>query len=636
LRASNSIPFVPASRWQVIVALAAIGSITLSLLLRFISIEGKILGIGIENIPLFILIFLAGFPLLIQISAKILKKDFGADLLAALSLVIAVILGEYLVAALIILMLSGGQALESYAIARASSALAVLAERMPAKAHRKRGSTIQDIPLSEINMGDSLVVFPHETCPVDGIVEEGYGVMDESYLTGEPYLISKAPGITVLSGAINGASALVITVEKMPSDSRYAKIMKVMKESEQKRPKLRRLGDQLGVLFTPIALGFALVTWYFTGEVGRLLAVLVIATPCPLLIAIPVTIISAISLAARRGILIKDPVVLERLPTCRIAIFDKTGTLTLGKPELTEIIMAPDRLSDQILQEVASLERYSKHPLAGAILQAAEKKKLPLLGPTHICETPGQGLKGVIRGREIHITHRTWLLKECPEMAKMLPPTRSGLECIILQNGQYTATMFFRDTPRPGGKSFVGHLAPSHRFKRIILVSGDRKSEVVYLAETLGIKEIYASQSPEQKLSIVQRETQEAPTLFMGDGINDAPAFPAATVSIAFGQYSHAITEAAGAVIMESSLTKVDELIHISLATRRIVLQSALGGILLSIIGMGFASGGFISPVMGALLQEGIDVFAILNALRFVWGTTIVVDMPLEKGQAVL
>jgi heavy metal translocating P-type ATPase len=580
------------------------------------------------NVPLLIVITLCGIPLAIQILLKILRRDFGADLLAIIALIVGVWLGEYMAAALIILMLTGGQVLENYAMRKASSALRALADRMPSFAHRKRGESVEEIPLTDIAIGDMIVVFPHETAPVDGVVIEGNGSMDESYLTGEPYQVSKAPGVSVLSGAINGEAVLIIRAEKMAHDSRYAQIMTVMQEAEQKRPTMRRLGDQIGAIFAPVALAFALAAWYFTGDSTRFLAVLVVATPCPLLIAIPITLMSAISIAAKRGIVIRDPVVLERLPTCRTAIFDKTGTLTYGKPELTEIIAANNVDDNKILQRAASLERYSKHPLASAILQAAAKNNLSLIEATRVSEKPGQGLVGTVDGHDISVTHRKKLLQANPHLAEILPPTTAGLECIILIDNVYAATFRFRDAPRSDGKSFIGHLGPQHQFNKVMLVSGDRDSEVSYLAHLLGITQTLSSQNPEQKVEVVRLETQSAPTLFMGDGINDAPALATATVGIAFGQHSSVTAEAAGAVILENSLVKVDELLHISIAMRKIMLQSVIGGMALSVIAMGFAAGGFITPVMGALLQEAIDIAAIVNALRLTWGYKIKTDIP--------
>lgn len=621
-KTSASLPL--ASRWHIGLLAASLISIALHFAFGSANLPA-VASVVAKDIPLLAVIILGGIPLLIQISSKLFKGSVGADFLGAIELVAAALLDQYLAAILIIIMLSGGQALEAYAMRKASSVLRALSDRMPSKAHRKNGEKVKEIALADIAIGDEIVVFPHETAPVDGVVVEGHGTMDESYLTGEPYRVSKAPGAAVLSGAINGEAVLTIRAEKLAHDSRYAQIMEVMQEAEQKRPQLRRLGDQLGGAFAVFALIVSGIVWLVTGDALRFLSVLVIATPCPLIIAIPITIIGAISMAARLGIIIKDPTVLERLPTCRTAIFDKTGTLTYGKPELTEILPATGLSADDILVRAASLERYSKHPLASAIIQAAEKAKLVLIEAASVSEKPGQGLTGMVAGHEIAVTSRKKLLQRQPELK--LPPTAAGLESIIVMDGSYAATLRFRDAPRSDGKSFIGHLAPSHQFNKIMLVSGDRESEVSYLAELLGIKETLASQSPEQKVTIVREETAKAPTLFMGDGINDAPALASATVGIAFGQHSSVTAEAAGVVIMENSLTKVDELLHISTRLRLIALQSAIGGMALSLIGMGFAAAGYISPVQAALFQEFIDVLAIANALRLSLGKRIETDM---------
>lgn len=577
--------------------------------------------------PLWLALAVGGVPLLWQILRGVLKGDIGADILAALGLVTAVWLNETMAATLIVLMLASGQALEAYAMKKASSVLEALAARMPSIAHRKKGGHIEDIELTAIAVGDELVIYPHETSPVDGVVISGHSTMDESYLTGEPYRVSKAAGANVLSGAINGDAALVIRAEKLPQDSRYATIMEVMQDAALTKPKLRRLADRIGAVFAPLALTLAVLAWALTGDVMRFLAVLVVATPCPLLIAIPVVIISAVSLAAKRGIIIRDPTVLERLPTCRTAIFDKTGTLTYGKPELTAILPAAGYETEKLLALTASLERYSKHPLAVAILEAAEKAHLFLPEAAAVSEKPGQGLTGQVQGQNIVITSRRKLLAAQPALESILPTQAAGLECVILIESQYAGLMQLRDAPRVEGQPFIHHLGPSHHFNRVMLLSGDRESEVQYLADLLGIKEVFASQSPEQKLEIVRAEAAKAPTLFMGDGINDAPALMAATVGLAFGQHSSVTSEAAGAVILDNTLGRVDELIHLSEEMRSIALQSALGGMAASAVGMILAALGYLSPVEGALLQEAIDVIAILAALRLAFRKEIAADM---------
>lgn len=367
--------------------------------------------------------------------------------------------------------------------------------------------------------------------------------------------------------------------------------------------------------------------WALTGDSERFLAILAVATPCPLLIAIPITLMSAISLAAKRSIIIKDPAILERLPTCRTAIFDKTGTLTYGRPELVSIFPAAGIDKNTILQLAASIEQYSKHPLSSAIMRAAEKENLQIINATEVSEKPRQGLTGSVDGAIIHVTHKRKILEHNPHMSAALPPVMAGLECMIMRNGEYAACFVFRDAPRADGKPFIGHLALAHHFNKVMLVSGDRSSEVEYLANILGINERLASQSPEQKLALVQSELAKAPTLFMGDGINDAPALAAAHVGLAFGQQSAVTAEAAGAVILENTLVKVDELLHIAAAMRRIMLQSAIGGMMLSIIAMAFAAADLVTPVAGALLQEAIDVLAILNALRLTFSHHIRIDI---------
>jgi len=344
--------------------------------------------------------------------------------------------------------------------------------------------------------------------------------------------------------------------------------------------------------------------------------VIVIATPCPLLIGIPVAVIGAISLAARRGIIVKNPSMLEQVDTCRTLIFDKTGTLTYGRPSLNDVTCASGFGRSEVLALAASLEQYSKHPLALAILKAAEAEKFELQPVREISEKPGEGMRGRVDGKAIEITGRSALLSGGQEIPSELPPPTTGLECLIFIDGVYAAALRFRDEPRHDSGSFVRHLSPRHGVNKIMLLSGDRESEVTYLAGKVGITQVHSGKSPEDKVKIVTEEAKRAPTLFVGDGINDAPAMQAATVGVAFGQNSDITSEAADAVIMDASLRRVDELIHIGQRMRRIALQSAIGGMGLSLIGMLLAAFGYLPPVAGAVTQEVIDVLAVLNALR--------------------
>ena len=598
--------FAP-SRETLIAALTLL-AIALHLLFR----HSLHLSARTSNFPLFAALLIGGVPLLWELAKKLWQREFGSDLLAGVSIVTALVLHEYLVAAIVVLMLSGGEALESYATARASSVLDALARRLPSIAHRKEVSGLVDVKLSDIRIGDELTVLPHEICPVDGTVLEGHGVMDEAYLTGEPYEISKTPGSMVISGAINGETLLSIRAEKLAEDSRYARIMRVMHQTEEQRPKLRRLGDQLGAWYTPLALGVAIVAAFASGNTERFLSVVVIATPCPLLLAIPTAIIGAISLAARRAIIIKNPAVLEQIEECETLIFDKTGTLTYGRPRVTNIVCAPGFQRAMVLQLAASLEQYSKHPLASAIANEAKNQRVAILPVDQISERPGEGLRGTIGGTRVQITGR----KKVESLLLELPQLESGLECLAFIDGRYAAAIRFHDAPRKESASFIEHLEPKHGVRKVMLVSGDRESEVKYLAESVGITEVHAGKSPEEKVVIVKEETAKARTLFVGDGINDAPALMAATVGVAFGSQNDITSEAADAVVLETALAKIDELMHIGRRMRRIALQSALGGMAASLVGMIAAAFGYLPPIWGAVGQELIDLVAVLNAVR--------------------
>jgi heavy metal translocating P-type ATPase len=608
---------------EILIAILAIATITAHLILRF----GMDADPGTDRIPLLICLIVGGTPLVLELAAKALKREFGSDLLAGISIVTSVLLDEYLAGCIVVLMLSGGEALEEYAVANASSVLKELAKRMPSVAHVRREGTLEDVPLDQVRVGDQVTIFPHETSPVDGLVIDGHGVMDESFLTGEPYMMSKAPGSSVISGSINGETAITIEATRPAHDSRYAKIMQVMRDTEQRKPHMRRMGDQLGAIYTPIAVALAIIAWAFSGDPTRFLAVLVVATPCPLLIGIPVAIIGSISLSAKRGIVIKDPGALEVINTCKTIIFDKTGTLTYGTPVVTDILTAPGVDEQTLLSQIVSLERYSKHPLADAVVNLGEERGVSISEPREVSEKPGQGLRGLIGDREVLITGRKALAEIDPDGLRLLPEQTAGLECVAVIDAKYAATIQFRDEPRQDGRLFIEHLSRKHGYEKIMLVSGDRQSEADYLGRKVGINEIIAEQTPEQKVEIVRRESESARTCFVGDGINDAPALSLATVGIAFGQASDITTEAAGVVIMDSSLERVDEFFHISKHMRRIALQSAVGGMLLSIVGMILAALGYLPPVAGAITQEVIDVFAVANALRAAFPPRVMSDI---------
>jgi heavy metal translocating P-type ATPase len=577
---------------------------------------------------LLIAICATAVPLFIELIQEVLKGNFSVDILALLSIGTALALRQYWVAAIVILMLSGGKALEEYATRRASSVLQALAHRMPQIAHRiATDASITDVQVDAVSVGDHLALFPNELCPVDGTVVNGYGSMDESYLTGEPFLIDKAPGAAVLSGSINGEKMLTIEATRIAKDSRYAKIVEVLHASEQNRPRIRRMADRLGGWYTPTAIAIAALSWLLSHQSERFLAVLVIATPCPLLLAIPVAIIGAISVAAQNGIVIKDPSILEKVDQCSTLIVDKTGTLTYGRPYLSEIIERgrwPRRL---LLQLAASLERYSKHPLASAILRSASDDGIPLVDAENVSESPGKGLAGLLGGHRVLLTGRS---KMPPAVSERLSNLAPGLECVMLIDDELAGVMRFRDEPRDESKPFLSHVRSNHQIESVVLLSGDRPSEVEHFAKGMGITQVHGGKSPEEKLAIVRELTQKAPTLYLGDGINDAPAMLNATAGIALGVSSDVTSEAAGAVILQSSLKSVDILMHIGQKMRRIALTSALGGMLLSAAGMGAAALGLLRPIEGAILQEAIDLASILNSLRMILPVSQLGDFTLE------
>ncbi len=582
-------------------------------------------------IPLMAMCVVVAIPLTIEVARGLRSRRVGADVLGLLAMVTAAVMSEWIVAAVIALMVSGGKALEDAASARASAVLDALARRSPTIAHLRGVDGVpRDVDVSSLAIGDVVVVLPHEICPVDGVVIEGRGSMDESYLTGEPYVVPKTPGSQVLSGAINSAEALVVRSERTAANSRYAQIVGVLTKAEAEQPPMRRLADRLGLTYTVIALVFAVAGWVVSGDPNRFLAVLVIATPCPLLIGVPVAIIGAIALAARYGIIIKDPSMLERISTSRTMVFDKTGTLTYGKPTLSSIDVAAGFDRHELLALTSSAEQYSRHPLAVAVIEATGD--VPRLPVERVAEMPGSGLEAVVAGRELLVTGRVAVARAYPHLVAQLPPEAAGLECVIIVDGGYAGTMQFRDEPRAGAREFIAHLNERHGVVRTLLLSGDRRSEVDYLAERVGLTEALSQVSPERKLEIVQAETALAPTVFLGDGINDAPAMTAATVGVAFGKNNDVTAEAADAVVLDSSFERLDELMHIGRRLRRIALQTAIGGIALSAVGMLLAVAGLLPPIAGAIAQEVIDLLAIANATRVAMARRPMTDFDRSDG----
>jgi heavy metal translocating P-type ATPase len=579
----------------------------------FFGVPSRILGFfSAEWIILVSALILSGTIILFDLLKDIIRKDFSSDFLAGISIVTAICLEEYWAAILVVFMLSGGQSLERLAMKNASAILQTLAQRMPHHARRRINGSIEDISLDEVQIGDLIEVHPHDICPVDGIVIDGRSSMDEAFLTGEPYVMPKVGGSTVISGAINGEGLLTIRASALARDSRYQKIAEVIEQQATKRVRMRRIADSIASWYTPFGLIVALLAWGISGDPIRFLSVLVVATPCPLIIGIPVAIIGAISSAARKGIIIRDPASLEAASTCSAMILDKTGTLTIGKPQVTSLKLFGGWNENELLPLLLSAERYSKHPLATAIVAYAELKGCAPLNVATVEEQPGKGLLATIDGQTIEIGKWSLLAAAGAELSEQ----PQGPSCSVIINGAPAALLTFRDIPRRESRPFVEHLAAHHGIRNVMMLSGDRDTEAQYLASQVGITNARGGLSPEEKLLTLQEVMAKEHTIFIGDGINDAPSLQAATVGIGLGTKSDIIGESADVIILEPSLERVDAFLHLSRRVRKIALQTGLGGIALSIIGMGAAAAGFLPPVIGACVQEGIDLLSILNALR--------------------
>ncbi len=612
--------------WQrrtTVIALFSVASILLHVLLRF----GLRQGPEVSQLPLLATFVVGGIPLVYELLAKLWKREFGSDVLAGISIVTSLLLGEYLAGAIVILMLAGGEALEQYALRSASSVLAALAKRMPSVAHRKRDAEIADIALDEVAVQDTLVLYPHDICPVDGVVIDGHGVMDESYLTGEPFQITKTSGSTVISGAINGESALTIRVTRRAADL-------ALRENHGGDARVRREAATAAALGRPVRRGVHAGRAGFGGSrVGRQRR--------------PDSFFGGSRHCDAMPAADRDPHCHYRLDLAVRAPrhhCEKSGCVGTNR-RLPHRDFRQNRHADVRRTEADGTDcraRFQPKTGAhrgrqpGAILETSagarhfgcsKEAGIELPQSTEVSEPPGQGLRGTISGHQVLVTSRGSLIAQNDCWRGRAPAHRWRIECVVAIDDRYAATLRFRDAPRADSRSFVKHLGPKHQFQRIMMVSGDRETEVRYLAELVGITEIHAQKSPEEKLAIVRQETARAKTLYVGDGINDAPAMLAATVGMAIGQNSDVTTEAAGVVIMDNSLEKVDEFMHISRRMRSIALQSAVGGMFLSIAGMVFAATGHLSPVGGAIAQEVIDVLAVLNALRAALPPKVISDL---------
>ena len=559
--------------------------------------------------------------LLVSMVRDFMAGRMGVDAVAFVSMTAALLLGETLAGAVVAVMYAGGSVLEDYAVARAERDLKSLVDRAPRVAHRKQSSTIADVPIEDVAIDDILIVRGGEVVPVDGTVVSASALIDEAAVTGEPLPVGRRSGEPVLSGTINAGDTFELTATATTGDSTYAGIVRMATAAQTAKAPFIRLADRYALLLLPVSLVVAGIAWLYSGDPIRGLAVLVAATPCPLILAAPVAFIAGVSQAARRGILIKGGRPLEALARAHTVMFDKTGTLTVGGARLIAIETAPGESPDEVLRLAASLEQASHHVVAAAIVSAAAAKALGLALPANVRETFGAGLEGTIEGRLVRVgSHQLVYGSRRPEdwavRALRRAAWRSALSVFVAVDGRTIGALLMGDELRRETPRAVQALR-SAGISRIVMVTGDRADAAETIGAALDLDAVLADRLPSDKVDAVVVEQRLNPTVMVGDGINDAPALAAADVGIAMGaRGASASSEAADVVILIDRLDRVSDAVAIARRTRAIAVQSIVAGMALSGIAMAAAAFGWLSPVAGALTQEAIDIAVILNALR--------------------
>lgn len=568
-------------------------------------------------------------PLSVSVIRTLSRGKPGVDIIALLAMAGALILGQYLAGAVIALMLAGGQVLEDFAGARARRELSALVERTPRTAHRYEGDVLARVPVEEVRPGDLLLVKPGEMAPVDGIVEEPSAVLDESALTGEAGPVLRMRGDRIRSGAVNSARApLKMRATAAAAESTYAGIVRLVEEAQAGKARLIRLADRFAMLFLPVAVGTALGAWAISGEPVRALAVLVVATPCPLILAAPIAIVAGISRAARRGIIVKGGAALETLAKAEILVLDKTGTVTAGSPVLTAVESFGKWEPQDVLRMAASLDQVSPHVLASAILNAAAERGLKLSFPAEVEEQLGAGIRGRVDGHGVALGKAEWVLDGGPfppSLRRLQRRTRfEGSSCVVVSlDGEAAGALVLEDPIRPDAPSTLRSMRRTG-FRRIVILTGDHADVARSVGVALGADRVFAERSPAEKVDAVRAESLGGVTIMVGDGINDAPALAAAHVGVALGAHgATAASEAADVVLLLDRIDRLADAVHIARRSHRIAMQSIVAGMGLSFLAMGFAAAGYLPPVGGAVLQEIIDVLVIFSALRNLRGPAI-------------
>jgi len=547
------------------------------------------------------------------------QRRLGVDVIAVLALGGALAVGEYLAAAVIGVMVASGRALEAWAAARARRDLHALLQRAPRTARRYLGGAIEVVPLDAVVPGDVLLVASGEAVPVDGTVAGAAAILDESALTGEPLPVDRARGEPVRGGVLNAGRPFDLLSTARAADSTYAGIVRLVSEAEESQAPFVRLADRYALWFLLVSLAAAGAAWVAAGA-PRAVAVLVVATPCPLILAAPVALVSGLSMAARRGVVVKGGGVLERLARCTTLLLDKTGTLTSGRPALAAIVPAGLLPADEVLRLAASLDQVSQHVLAGAIIRAAASRGCELALPERAEEVPGHGIRGIVAGHRVAVGKAAWVgMTGSPRWAKTARRQArldGALTVFVAVDGSPAGILVLADQVRPDAARTIRALRAGG-ISRIVLVTGDRAEVARTVGAVIGVDEVLAERTPAEKLDAVRVERSRAPTIMVGDGINDAPALALADVGMAMGaRGATASSEAADAVLTVDRLDRIGEVAALARRTRRIALQSVLAGMGMSLAAMAVAAAGLLPAVWGALVQEGIDVAVILNALR--------------------
>jgi len=547
------------------------------------------------------------------------RRRVGVDVIALLALAGALAVGELLAAAVISVMLASGRALEAWAAGRARRDLHALLERAPRSARRYRGRALEEVPLDAVAPGDLLLVAPGELVPVDGTVASAAAVLDESALTGEARPVERTAHDPVRSGAVNTGGPFDLRATAAAADSTYAGIVRLVSEAEASQAPFVRLADRYAVWFLLVSLAAAGAAWAVAGA-ERAVAVLVVATPCPLILAAPVALVAGLSVAARRGVVVKSGGVLERLAQCTTLLLDKTGTLTSGRPSVSAVIASGSCESAEVVRLAASLDQVSGHVLAGAVVGAAARRGCELVLPQQVEEVPGQGIRGLVDGRRVAVGKADWVgvagrpgwVKAARRRARL----DGALTVFVAVDGVPAGALVLDDPVRPDAARTIRALREGG-ISRIVMVTGDRTEVADTVGTVIGVDEVLAERTPADKLDAVRAERGRAPTIMVGDGVNDAPALALADVGVAMGaRGSGASSEAADAVLTVDRLDRLGEVRTLAQRTRRIAVQSVLAGMAMSLAAMAAAAAGLLPAVWGALLQEAIDVAVILNAQR--------------------